>query len=227
MSATTASAGLGRAVGFCEAPIGKKVVMAVSGVILFGFVAGHMTGNLLIFLGPERINDYARFLRASPALLWGARLVLLAAVAAHVTASVQLALLKRAARPIGYARYAPVQADYASRTMMWSGPILLAFVVYHLLHFTFGTAHPSFRELDVYANVVAGFRVVPVSLVYIVAMLLLGLHLYHGAWSMFQSMGVGHPRWTPALKRFAAAAAAILAAGNISIPIAVLSGLVE
>lgn len=215
------------ALGFYEAPVGKKVIMAVTGVVLFGFVAGHMLGNLLIYLGPERLNGYAQLLRSSPGLLWGTRLGLLAAVALHVAASVQLALLKREARPVGYVRYQAVQASYASRTMMWSGPILLAFVVYHLLHFTFGTAHPSFNEWDVYRNVVSGFQVIPVSAAYIVAMLLLGLHLQHGLWSMFQSLGVSHPRYTPALKTLATAAAISIVAGNISIPIAVLSGLVK
>jgi succinate dehydrogenase / fumarate reductase cytochrome b subunit len=213
-----------QAAKFYQATIGKKVIMAASGAFLFGFVVAHLAGNLLIFAGPERLNAYAAFLRASPALAWGMRLLLLVAVTAHVTASVQLALLKRRARPTDYARKADAGATYASRTMMWSGPILLAFVVYHLLHLTFGTAHPAFRQLDVYHNVVSGFRAIPVSMAYIVAMLMLGLHLEHGLWSMFQSVGVNHPRYTPVLQRLAAAAAGLIVAGNISIPIAVMAG---
>jgi succinate dehydrogenase / fumarate reductase cytochrome b subunit len=217
---------LDQAARFYQASVGKKVLMAVSGVVLFGFVVVHLLGNLLVFLGPERLNAYAAFLRANPLLVWGTRLALLAAVVVHVTVSIEIALLNRSARPVAYNRKRNVQAGYASRTMMWSGPIILAFVIYHLLHFTFGTAHPSFRELDVYHNVISGFRVVPVSAAYLAAMLMLGLHLQHGLWSLFQSLGVSHPRLTPLLRRFAWAAAVLIVAGNISIPLAVLAGLV-
>ncbi len=216
---------LARAGRFYQATVGKKIVMAATGVILFGFVVAHMAGNLQIFLGPEKLNDYARSLRAMPALLWLARLTLAAAVALHMVAAVQLWAWNRAARPRGYARLTAVESSYASRTMLWSGPILAAFVVYHLMHFTFGNAHPDFNhELDVYHNVVTGFRQPPVAIAYMIAMAMLGLHLHHGAWSMFQSLGVGHPRFTPLLKRFASVSAVVLVAGNISIPLAVLAG---
>ena len=201
--------------------------MAVSGVILFLFVLGHLVGNLQIYEGPEKLNNYAHFLRSMPALLWGVRITLIVMVLLHIWSSIQLALLKFDARPTGYIKKKATQSSYASRTMYWSGPIILAFVIYHLLDFTFGTVNPHFQEGDVYANVIASFQLVPVSAFYIVAMLLLCMHLYHGLWSMFQSLGFSHPRYTPVLKRSAAVMAILIAAGNISIPVSVLAGLVR
>jgi len=227
MSATAAQAHLVRAARFYEATIGKKVVMAVTGVILFGFVVGHLIGNLQIFLGREKIDAYGEFLHSKPSLLWTARSVLLLAVGLHIIASIQLAGLKSKARPVGYVKKASVGSTYASRTMMWSGPIILAFVIYHLLHFTFGTVLPEFQEGHVYDNMVSGFRRIPVSIAYIVAMALLGTHLYHGIWSMFQSVGVAHPRYTRVIKIFAAAATIFIVVGNISIPVAVMTGIVH
>jgi succinate dehydrogenase / fumarate reductase cytochrome b subunit len=201
--------------------------MAVSGLVLFLFVLGHLAGNLQIYEGPEKLNNYAHFLRSMPALLWGVRITLLAMVVLHVWSSVQLALRKFDARPTGYVKQKATQSSYASRTMYWSGPIILAFVIYHLLDFTFGAVNPRFEEGNVYANVVASFRLIPVSAFYIFAMLLLCMHLYHGLWSMFQSLGFAHPRYTPLAKRSAAAIAILIAAGNISIPMSVLAGLVR
>ena len=201
--------------------------MAVSGAILFLFVLGHLVGNLQIYEGPEKLNNYAHFLRSMPALLWGVRITLLVMVLLHIWSSVQLALLKFDARPTGYIKKKATQSSYASRTMYWSGPIILAFVVYHLLDFTFGTVNPHFQEGDVYANAIASFQLIPVAAFYIIAMLLLCMHLYHGLWSMFQSLGFSHPRYTPVLKRSAAVVAILIAAGNISIPVSVLAGLVR
>jgi succinate dehydrogenase / fumarate reductase cytochrome b subunit len=212
---------------FYASTVGKKAVMAVSGLILFLFVLGHLIGNLQIYEGPEKLNNYARFLRSMPALLWGVRVTLLVMVVLHIWSSVQLALLKFEARPTGYIMKKATKSSYASRTMYWSGPIILAFVIYHLLDFTFGTENPNFQPGNVYANVVASFQLIPVSAFYIVAMLLLGMHLYHGLWSMFQSLGFSHPRYTPVLKRSAAVVAILIAAGNISIPVSVLVGLVR
>ena len=212
---------------FYQTTLGKKVVMAVTGIILFGFVISHLIGNLQIFAGREQLNHYAVFLRTMPAVLWGARITLLVAVILHIVASVQLAVLRNEARPIGYVKKKNVGSSYASRTMMWSGPIVAAFIVYHLLHFTFGVVHPGFKELQPYDNVVRGFQVPAVAIAYIVAMLLLGMHLYHGLWSMFQTLGAAHPRYTPMLKRFAAVATAFIVIGNISIPIAVMTGFVS
>ncbi len=224
---STLAVGMDRTARFYQTPIGKKAVMAVTGVILFGFVVGHLLGNLQIYLGRETMDHYALTLRGMPALLWAVRAVLLLAVVLHITASIQLTNLKNAARPIGYVKKKDVQASWASRTMMWSGPIIAVFVVFHLLHLTWGTIHPHFRELHPYENMVAGFQAVPIAIFYIVAVCMLGLHLYHGLWSMFQSVGLNHPRYSPALKKFAVYASILLVLGFISIPIAVLTGAVS
>ncbi|MBL8177220.1 MAG: succinate dehydrogenase cytochrome b subunit [Bryobacterales bacterium] len=212
---------------FWDSPIGKKAVMAATGFILFGFVTGHMLGNLQIYLGPEKLDAYAEFLQQTKGLLWGARITLLICVALHVTAAIQLALLQKKARPQAYVKKTSAGSSYASRTMYWSGPILLAFIVFHLLHFTTGQAHPDFQHGAVYRNVVTGFQSAPASLFYIVAMLLLGAHLYHGIWSMFQSVGINHPKYTPVFKKLAALMAAVLVGGNVSIPVAVMTGLIR
>jgi len=206
--------------------------MALSGVVLVGFVLAHMLGNLQIYLppGPDgkyALDAYGAALHHNVPLLYGARAVLLLSVFAHVFSAIQLVQLKNAARPVAYVRHTPIASTYASRTMYWSGPIVLVFIVYHLLHFTTGQAHPDFQYLHVQQNVIAGFSVWYVSLFYIVAMAMLSMHLYHGVWSMFQSLGLAHPAYTPKLKFGAKAFAAVIAAGNISIPLAVLAGLVK
>jgi succinate dehydrogenase / fumarate reductase cytochrome b subunit len=218
-----------RAVPFLDATVGKKAVMAVTGLILFGFVVAHMSGNLLAYLGPEALNAYAVWLREllHGAGLWIARAVLLLAVILHIWSAVSLTKDNRKARPVDYRQRHWVESTYASRTMVWSGPILALFIVYHLLHFTTGNLHPNFVEGDVYHNFVAGFRVIPVSAFYILAMLALGLHLYHGVWSMLQTLGLSHPRWNPLRKAFATAMTAIVVLGNISFPIAVLLGVIR
>jgi succinate dehydrogenase / fumarate reductase, cytochrome b subunit len=214
---------------FWQTTIAKKAIMAVTGFILFGFVIAHLLGNLQIYVSPGQINHYAASLRTIPALLWSARITLLVAVILHIWSSFQLWRLQRAARPIRYVKKANLHSTYASRTMMWSGPIILAFVIFHLLHFTFGTVHPGgpFVEGDVYNNVVTGFQFWPVSLFYIIAMILLCIHLYHGLWSMFQSLGFSHPVYTPWLKLFAKIVAILIAIGNTSIPVAVLAGFLK
>ncbi len=211
---------------FFRSSIGKKVVMAVTGVVLFGFVVGHMVGNLQVYMGREALNAYAVFLREvlHGAGLWIARGTLLAAVALHIWAATSLTLQNRAARPVGYREKQDLASTYASRTMRWSGVILLLFVVYHLMHFTFGNAHPSFREGDVYHNFIAGFRVVPASAFYVVAMVCLGLHMWHGVWSMMQTVGLSHPRYNGLRKGFATLVALAVVVGNISFPVAVLAG---
>ena len=212
---------------FYTSTTGKKAAMAVSGCILFLFVVGHLIGNLQIYEGPDKLNRYAVLLRSMPALLWGVRTVLLAMVLLHIWSSIQLAARNIDARPVGYRMKKAAGSSYASRTMYWSGPIILAFVIYHLLDFTFGKLNPHFEPGNVYGNVVASFQLIPVAAFYIIAMLLLCLHLYHGLWSMFQSLGIAHPRYTPMLRRGAAVMATLIALGNISIPIAVLAGWVR
>ncbi len=200
--------------------------MAVTGAILFVFVLGHMVGNLTVYIGPEAINDYAVFLREflHGWALWIARIGLLVAVILHIWSATSLTLTSRRARPVAYAEQKWEESTYASRTMRWSGVLIFVFVVYHLMHFTFGNAHPSFIEGDVYHNFIAGFRSWPVSIAYIVAMVLLGLHLRHGLWSMCQTLGVSHPRYIAMAKTGAWIFAAIIVLGNVSFPLAVLAG---
>jgi succinate dehydrogenase / fumarate reductase cytochrome b subunit len=228
MSATAVGLRENRA-SFWGSTNGKKAVMAVTGAILFLFVIGHLAGNLQIFEGPAKLNAYGHFLHSIGELLWPVRIVLLLAVGLHITATVQLALLKKKARPVGYSRKEAIASSYASRTMYWSGPIVLAFIIFHLLQFTAGYIHPEsqFIEGDVYHNVVTGFQVWWVSVWYIFAVSLLGLHLRHGLWSMFQSLGFNHPRHTPVLKSAAVIIAVVIVLGYISIPISVLLGIVK
>lgn len=211
---------------FRSTSVGKKAVMAVTGVIVFGFVLGHMVGNLQIYAGPDKLNAYAAFLQGNRGLLWAVRLTLLTAVFLHILSAAQLWLQARRARPLAYRRQELVATTYAARTMVVGGPIILGFVVYHLAHLTTGHAHSSFVTGDVYANVVAGFRVWWVSAVYIVANLLVGLHLYHGIWSLLQTLGASHPRFDPWRKRAATAFALAVTIGNVSFPVSVLTGLV-
>ena len=218
-----------RPVRFWNSTNGKKAVMAVTGAILFFFVIGHMLGNLQVFEGAEKLNAYGRFLRGVPELLWAVRIGLLVSVILHIWASVQLAVRKTQARPVAYSKRDAIVSSYASRTMYWSGPILLAFIIFHLLHFTAGIVHPGadFVEGDVYHNVVSGFQVWYVSAWYIFSMILLGLHIRHGAWSMFQSLGMNHPRHTPILQKAALVFSVVIVLGYISIPASVLLGLVK
>jgi succinate dehydrogenase / fumarate reductase cytochrome b subunit len=223
-----------RAVRFYDAPIGKKAVMAVTGVILVGYVIAHLLGNLQIYsANPAQINNYAAFLHnpSNAVALWGARAILLLAVILHIVASVQLFAQNRAARPVAYYKKDDVPTSYAARTMIWSGPIVAAFVIFHVLHLTVGAVLPTHDvgnnpiTPDVRYNVISGFQNYAVSGFYIFAMILLCMHLYHGMWSMFQSLGISHPRYTGKLKKAAAILAILIAIGNCSIPIAVMAGL--
>lgn len=206
--------------------IGRKAVMAVTGFILFGFVLGHMAGNLQVYLGPEAMNQYARFLREMlhGAGLWIARTTLLVAAVLHVWCATTLTFDGWRARPVAYHRWTADESTYASRTMRWGGVIILLFVVYHLLHLTFGATHPDFVEGDVYHNFVVGFQSVPVSAFYILANLALGLHLYHGVWSLCRTLGLQHPRYVRYAKAAAALFAGVVTGGNVSFPLAVLAG---
>lgn len=220
---------------FYRSDLGKKATMAVTGIILFGFVLVHMLGNLKLYQGPEKLNGYAHWLRevGSPVLphsglLWIARLVLLGAVLLHVTAATQLTLKNLRARPHGYRQRAAIQSTYAARTARWSGLLIALYVVYHLAHLTWGSAHPSFVAGDVYGNVVAGFQIWWVSLIYMVAQIGLGFHLYHGLWSLFQTLGWWQPEGDADWRRqFAGVFAWVVTLGNLSFPLAVLSGVVQ
>ena len=212
---------------FWSTSVGKKMVMAGTGFMLFGFVFGHMLGNLQLYAGPAKLNAYAAFLQGQQGLLWAVRLTLLAAVLLHMLAAYQVWLQSRRARPVPYKMQVFQETTYAARTMVVGGPIIALFLLYHLVHFTTGQAHPSFARHDVYHNVVAGFQVWWASAAYILAMVFVGLHLYHGVWSMLQSLGANHPKYN-AWRRWGAAAFALLVAGvNISFPVSVLAGWVK
>lgn len=201
-----------------------KMVMAVTGLILIGYLVTHVAANLTIFAGAEKINGYAALLRTMPPLLWGARLVLLAAAVLHIWSAIRLSNLRRASRPVGYVRHESRAASFATRTIRIGGFVLLAFLIYHVLHFTVGTVHPSFEHGDVHGNVIKGLSVPWVAIFYIVAMAALGLHLAHGVWSAFQTLGVTNPRFLKHRQRIALAVAIGIAGGFTLIPLAILTG---
>jgi succinate dehydrogenase / fumarate reductase cytochrome b subunit len=227
-STAVANSKLHQSLALYQTTIGKKYVVAVTGAILFFFTIGHMLGNLQIYLpnAQEALANYAKLLHASAELLWAVRLGLLSCFVLHVATIAQLYNLNRAARPQGYVRKTPTLSTYASRTMYLSGPILFFFVLYHLSHLTLGSTHPRYVEMDPYHNLVVGFRQPLASLFYVIAMSMLGLHLTHGVWSMFQSMGLNHPKYRNLLRNFATISAAALSIGNISIPVCVLLGII-
>jgi succinate dehydrogenase / fumarate reductase cytochrome b subunit len=213
--------------GFFSSTLGKKWLMAVTGLILFGFVVGHMLGNLQIYLGQEQLDHYAELLQANKPFLWAFRSVLLFCVSVHIWAAVVVWLRNRSARPVKYKMFQPPGLDYAARTMVWSGPIIALFIVYHLLDFTVGTANPDFIKGEVYHNVIASFSNPGIALVYVAANLLLAFHLYHGLWSLFQTFGWDHPRFGWIRRALAIFFSALIGAANISIPLAVLTGFVR
>lgn len=218
---------------FYGSSVGKKFAMALSGLVLVGFVIVHMLGNLKVYQGADAFNHYAEGLRTLGApffgtgeLLWIVRLILLAALLIHLVAAVQLVRQSLAARRQRYRKFDSLAFSYASRTMRWGGVIILLFVVYHLMHFTFGNAHPDFVPGDAYRNFVIGFRQWPVALAYVAAMVPLGFHLYHGIWSMFQSLGANNPRYNRLRRPLALGITLVVILANISFPLAVLAGFV-
>jgi succinate dehydrogenase / fumarate reductase cytochrome b subunit len=221
-------------VGIYATAVGKKYAMALSGIVLMFYVLTHMLGNLRIYISAASLDNYSHWLRRigdpvmpGQTLLYIIRAVLLVALIIHVHAAYELTRINRRARPEAYrSKRDWVAADFASRTMRWTGVIVLLFVIFHLLDLTWGPANPDFVKADPYHNVTESLQRWPVAIVYIAANLALAIHLYHGAWSLFQSMGWSHPRWNVWRRRFAVAFAAVIAAGNISIPIAVLTGAV-
>jgi succinate dehydrogenase / fumarate reductase cytochrome b subunit len=220
---------MGRWRKFYGSMVGKKAVMGVTGLIGIGFVILHSLGNLLVFRGPAAINSYSHFLKSTGELLWTLRAVLLVAVALHVMAAIQLTRQSRAARPIGYTKKEPQVATVSSRTMRWGGALLLIFIVLHILHFTTGSVRPArvFSRDDVYANVVTSFRIWWVALFYVAAMVALGLHLLHGAWSSVRSIGLSPPSTHPLHKRLSLVIAVLVWAAFTAIPVAVFSGIVR
>ena len=217
---------MGIILSFWRSTIGKKVVMAVTGLILVGFVLGHMLGNLQMFQGAEKMNAYAHFLKSMGGLLWLVRLGLLAAAVLHVVAAYQLTRLRAAARPVGYKNGPQNQVStLASRTMRWGGVLLLVFIVFHILHFTTLDVFPDYSTTDVYGNVIHGFSIWWVTLFYVVAMVFLGLHLYHGAWSSLRTLGAARMSAHPLRRTVALWVAIVVWAGFTAIPVAVYAGL--
>jgi succinate dehydrogenase / fumarate reductase cytochrome b subunit len=216
--------------------VGKKWVMALTGIMLMGYVFAHMVGNLKIYMGAEDINHYGEFLRELlvPILprtvtLWLMRVGLAAAFVLHIHAAASLTMMNRRAHAAdGYISRRDWQAaNAASRSMRWTGVVILLFLVWHLADLTWGNVNPDYARGDVYRNVVASFERPLVAILYIVANIALGLHLFHGAWSMFQSLGLNNPKWNSWRRGFAAGFAAIVAVGNITFPVAVLTGIVS
>jgi succinate dehydrogenase / fumarate reductase cytochrome b subunit len=211
--------------------VGKKIVMAVTGIVLSLFVLGHMAGNLQAFLpnGPEALDHYGAFLREllHGTGIWFVRAGLLLAVGLHVWAYLGLTAKSWAARPNGYRVTDFEEATFASRSMRWTGPILAAFIVYHLMHLTIGNVHPNFVEGKVYQNLVTGLAPVPVALFYVLAMGCLAFHLWHGAWSMLQTLGLSHPKYLAARKAFAVVFTLLVAGGFVLVPLAVLAGVLK
>lgn len=219
---------MNRLVLFWQSSVGKKAVMGVTGLILVVYLITHVLANLLVFSGPERINRYAQLLHSSAAALWGARVVLLAAVVLHIVAATQLALRSRAARPQPYAGGRdPQVSTLAARTIRWGGAVILVFLVYHILHFTTGTAHPDFVELNPHHNVTTGFRSPLVAAVYLLAMVAMGLHLYHGVWSSGRSLGLSQPSPQPLQRRIALGLAVLVWLGFTAIVVAGYLGLIR
>jgi len=212
---------------FWETSVGKKAVMAVTGLVLVAYLITHVLANLLVFTGPDRINRYAAILHATGGALWTARLILLVAVILHIVAATQLALRRQAARPVAYAGGPqPQVSTLASRTIRWGGALLLVFIIFHILHFTTGTVHPDFVELNPYHNVTTGFRNPLVALFYLVAMAALGLHLYHGVWSSGRSLGVSPPTPHPLRRRAALVLGAFIWLGFTVIVVAAWLGVI-
>jgi len=219
---------------FLNSSIGMKIVMAATGVGLFGFVVVHLFDNLIIYGGPEMINGFAHWLHELGPVLWVLRIALIVMVLAHIASSVKLTEMNRAARPVPYAHEATVKATWTSRTMLASGMMVAAYVVYHLLHFTFRTTNPEIANLvdaegrfDVHSMIVLSFRQPLIALTYTVAMILLGMHLNHGIASFFQTLGLNHPKYTPFVRKAGPVLGALIVLGYISIPISVLCGIVK
>lgn len=220
-----------KALTLYDTTIGKKAVMAITGIVLYGFVIGHMLGNLQVYLGPQALNDYAAKLREFGPLLWLVRGFLLAMLVLHLIPAYQLTVQSWPARGTAYQQYRDAATGYAARTMWISGPLILFFLLYHLAHFTVpGVAMSSGYEhshADVYANVVSGFSIPWVAALYVAAQAFLTLHLYHGGTSLLQTLGFNHPRYRGTSDTIARTFALLIFLGNTSIPLAVYVGLVK
>jgi succinate dehydrogenase / fumarate reductase cytochrome b subunit len=219
-----------RATTFYGTTIGKKVVMATSGLIVVGWLALHMLGNVAVFAGREAYNEYASFLAERPPLLWGQRLVMIAAITAHIAAAFSLWSRNNEARPRSYYQRKDLATNYAALTMRYGGLTLLAFIIFHILHLTVGITAPMGYEFvpgDVYNNLVLGFQRPAVAGFYILAQCALGMHLYHGIWSLTQTLGADHPKYNGLRTGAASVLTIVIVLGFVSIPISVLTGILE
>jgi len=222
--------------GFLQTSVGKKTVIAITGFLLLGFVIAHMLGNLQIFLGKDQLNAYAKTLQDLGAILWVARISLLIAFVTHIYFAIKVTLENKAARPVAYAVNKVHKASFASRIMPITGVVILLFVIYHLLHFTFAAFNPEYKGLmdgtrhDVFSMVIQGFQNPVSSILYIIAQACLALpvgHLAHGAFSMLQTLGINHPNIDARVKAASVGTALLIFVGNSSIPVAVMAGIIK
>lgn len=220
--------------GFTTATVGKKILMAISGIIVISFITIHLIGNLQLFIGQEQLNKYAEALQNMGSLKWAFRLFMLAFFGLHIWKGIVLWLENRKARPVGYTREESIQASVASRTMIYTGVMIFLFVLYHLLHFTAHTTNPEYLHIpladgrfDVYSMVIIGFSNPVISIVYLAALLMMAFHLSHAISSLFQTLGVNSPKAMPKLKLMANMAAILFFLGYSSMPLAVLFGIIQ
>ena len=212
---------------FYRSTIGKKVIMAVTGLLLVGFVVGHMLGHLQVFQSAAKYNAYAHFLQSLGGLLWLVRLGLLGAVVLHVLMAVQLTRIARAARPTAYVQWTPQVSTRASRNIRWGGLLILVFTVFHILHFTTLNIFPEYRNIDVYSRLIVAFQKPWLTAFYVIAMLALGSHLYHGTWSSFRTLGLTRASSNPRNHTIAAVLAGVVTLGFIAVPLAIAFGVVK
>lgn len=223
------AAAMSRVQLFWNSTVGKKIVMGVTGLIMVAFVIVHMIGNLQVFVGAAKLNAYSHFLHHTIGeLLWLARIILLVSVVLHIVAAIQLTQRDKAARQVAYARKVPQTATISSRSMRWGGVALALFIVFHILHLTTGTIRPApFVEGNIYSTLVGGFHVWWVALIYVLAMIALGLHIFHGAWAAVRTLGLNQPSANPLRRPYALAVAIVVWAGFTVVPIAVYFGWVR
>lgn len=227
-------------VRFYGSAIGKKWVMAVSGIAMLGFLIAHLVGNLKLYLGTEpdgeyAIDAYGEALRTllhpimpNMVVLWILRIGLFGALIAHVHAAATLTIMNKRARPVGYQSPRDyVAVNFASRSMRYTGVILLAYLVFHILDFTVGTVNPGFVHGEVHRNMIASLQRWPVAIAYIIANLAIAVHLYHGTWSMFQSLGLNNPRYNAARRVFAVGVSSLIGVGNVLFPILIVTRVVK
>ncbi len=218
---------MSRLLALWQTVIGKKAAMAVSGILLVGFLVSHMVSNVLVFVDAAKLDHYAEWLRRFGSLLWVGRAVLLSLALVHILAAWQLTQLAHDARPQPYARLDHQVATYAARTMRWGGVLIAIFLVYHILHLTTGTLHPDFHPGEVGQNMISGLQVKWTAAFYAVTMVAIGAHFWHGIWSVFQTLGLNHPAWNRTRSAVAVVLTLLVGGGFLSIPLAALFGLLR